>query len=111
MKHFPSILSCTRKIKCYTPYHIRKQLAELLILSKPDYGNISLQNTSLIKKNAVDGKYSLKVQAENTASTESGAINAKWVSIEERLIYAICQVAYKSLYDPQFSNYMKLNLK
>lgn len=81
-----------RKIKCYTPYHIRKQLAVSLILSKFDYGNIDLQNTSLIKKNAEDGKYSLKLQPENIVFTESDLINTKWMSTEGRLLHAICQV-------------------
>lgn len=41
--------------------------------------------------------------------TESDNINRSWITTEERLKYAICQVAYKSSNDPQFSKYQKLN--
>ena len=38
-------------------------------------------------------------------STENDVINAKLMSIEELLIYGICEVAYKSLNDPGCPKY------
>ena len=43
--------------------------------------------------------------------TESDDIITNWMHIEERLKYAICQVAYKSLSDPQSPQYRKPNPK
>ena len=42
---------------------------------------------------------------------ESDDIITNWMHIEERLKYAICQVACKSLSDPQSTKYRKPNLK
>ena len=53
LKHCYLILSCPRKCKRYTPYHIKKQLAESLISSRLGCGNILLQNTSLVNKKGI----------------------------------------------------------
>ena len=41
--------------------------------------------------------------------TESDNINRSWITTEERLKYAICQVVFISSNDPQFSKYQKPN--
>ena len=43
--------------------------------------------------------------------TYSNVIKTKWLLIEERLKYAICQFASKILNDPQFPEYIKLKTK
>ena len=39
MKQCNGVLSILKTIKTFTPYELRKQLAELLVLSRLDYGN------------------------------------------------------------------------
>ena len=86
------------RIKRYLPYHLRKQLAESLVLSQLDYGNAlfinapsyliqqmqRIQNTTA---SFVRGRY----------SNVSDVIALKWLPIRERAEFSMAKLAWKSM--------------
>ena len=105
-----STLRTLRKIKRLTPYHVRKSLAECLILSKINYG-IELLKTSpmyLIKRlqrlqNATAG-YVLGRYAK-----QADVIGLKWLTVQEQMDFCISKLAFKSINDETFPKYLNLS--
>ena len=106
------VLAVLRKLKRFTPFHIRKQLAEALVLSKLDYCNV-LYNalpTYLIKRlqrvqNAaagfVQGRY---------ANTEN-VLDIKWLPVNERIELSIAKFTFKSLHFDNWPSYLSVHVK
>ena len=85
-------------IKRYLPYHLRKQLAETLVLSKLDYGNAVINN-------APSYLFSQLQKVQNAAvsfvrkkySKCSDVIEMKWLPMKERSEHSIAKLAWKSI--------------
>ena len=103
---------CVKKIKRFAPQEARKHLAETLIISKIDYGNIIYSNASqkslirlqkLLKETCffVNGRYSNSLDV----------ILPGWLPISERIDFCIIKLAHKALYVTPFPSYLKLSFK
>lgn len=101
-----------KKLKRFTPQRTRKYLAEMLILSKIDYGNVVYANAinsdlnriqKLLKMTCcfVTGRYS------NTLDM----INLGWLPITQRINYSIIKLAHRAIYVDTFPAYLKLTFK
>ena len=91
-------ISVLKKIKRFTPYHIIKQLAEALVLSKLDYCNVlyhgmleylirRLQRVENTAAGFVQGRY---------ANTEN-ALELNWLSVKEIIEFDIAKLAFKAI--------------
>ena len=118
-KHIDQLIcSCYEKlfvlktIKRFAPQKTRKHLAEALIISKIDYGNIIYSNTSqnslirlqkLLKATCsfVNGRY----------SNSFDVILLGWLPISDRIDFCIIKLAHKALYVTSFPSYLKLSFK
>jgi hypothetical protein len=105
-------ISVLKKIKRFTPYHIRKQLAEALILSKLDYCNVlyhgmpeylirRLQRVENMAAGFVQGRY---------ANTEN-ALELNWLPVTERIEFNIAKLAFKAIYFDNWPSYLPVNVK
>ena len=105
-----STLRILKKIKRLTPFHVRKMLAELLILSRISYGIVLYKNAPayLIKRiqrlqNAAAGYVLTRY------SNEKDVISLNWLPIIELIDFEISKLAQKALYDESWPNYLSLN--
>ena len=106
-------LKVIKKIKRYTPFLLKKQLAEMLILSRIDYGitlygpNIPVYQIKRLQKvqNAVAG-YVLGRYVK-----EKDIIKLNWLPIRERVSFSISKLAQKALYCNNWPSYLKLNFR
>ena len=86
-----------KKIKRYSAFKLRKQLAEMMILSKIDYCNSLFHNSSQHLINRLQ-----KVQncaagfVLNKFSRIDDVIELGWLPIQERINYSLCKLAFKS---------------
>ena len=102
-------LAQLRKIKRFTPYHIRKQLAESLILSKLDYCNSLFPNAPQYLLNRLQ-----KIQNSAASfvigkySTRIDVIELKWLPIRARIDYSILKLVYKRLHKETLPVYLTL---
>ena len=96
-------------LKRYTPYKLRKTLAEALILSKIDYGGVVYQNVPkfLIKRlqkvQTIFSGYVLNLYAK-----ECDVIKLGWLPIIERFEFSTTKVAFKALHCPEWPDYLPL---
>ena len=96
-------------MKRYTPYKLRKTLAEALILSKFDYGNVAYQNVPkfLIKRlqkvQTISAVYVLNLYAK-----ECDVIKLGWLPIIERNEFNTTKLAFKALYCSEWPGYLPL---
>ena len=99
-------------LKRFTPFHVRKMLAESLVLSRIQYGNAIFFDAPayLIKK---------LQRIQNTAAAfvlrryakEEDVIKLKWLPVKENIEYSIAKMAYKAINDETWPTYLKLNKK
>ena len=86
-------------LKRFLPFHLRKQLAEMLVLSRLDYGNALLINAPSYLHNQlqrvqnaaasfVRGRFSRKLEV----------IGLKWLPIQERVEMSLAKLAWKSVH-------------
>lgn len=88
-----------------------KEIAESLILSKLDYRNDFFTKTSLTNKRRMQ-KCNLQMQRiPQKYATESDILRTKWLPIEGRIKYSICQMAHLSITDKHFPAYLRLEMK
>ena len=94
-------------MKRYTPHKLRKTLAEALILSKFDYGNVAYQNVPkfLIKRlqkvQTISAVYVLNLYAK-----ECDVIKLGWLPIIERNEFNTTKLAFKALYCSEWPGYL-----
>ena len=102
-------LRTLRRIKRLTPFHVRKSLAECLVLSKinygielyknaPEYLKVRLQRLQKSTAGYVLGKYAKQIDV----------VNLKWLPIHEQIDFSIVKLAFKSLYDESFPEYLQV---
>ena len=107
------ISSCYRKIfvlkklKNFAPWHVRKQLAESLVLSKLDYCNVLLFNITQLRLRRLQ-------QVQKAAA---GFVNGKfckipdiielgWLPIIDKINYNILKLTHQVLYNNEFPDYL-----
>ena len=101
-----------KKINRFAPQKTKKHLAEALIISKIDYGNIIYSNVSqnslmrlqkLLKAtfSFVNGRYSNSVDV----------ILLGWLPINERIDFCLIKLAHKALYVTSFPPYLELSFE
>ena len=106
-----SVLSTLRKLKNLASFHIKKQLAESLVLSKMDY--------NIVVCHPLPAYQMKKLQrVQNTAASfvtnrycnESDVLPLEWLPEKERIEFNLMRLAYKSLRDATWPQYMRLKL-
>ena len=114
--HFKeTLISCYRKLsvlkrlKRFTPFHVRKQLAESLILSVVDYCSALFTNAQ-----KQDIKRIQKLQNAccsfvlNEYCRTKDVTTIGWLPIDQRIKFSVLKLTHKSLYVDTFPRYMKL---
>ena len=89
-------------MKRYTPHKLRKTLAEALILSKFDYGNVDYEKR-LQKVQTISAVYVLNLYAK-----ECDVIKLGWLPIIERNEFNTTKLAFKALYCSEWPGYLPL---
>ena len=100
-----------RKLKNVLPFHLRKSIAQALVLSKlyyddvvyhaiPDFLVQRLQRVQKATASIVVGKY----------ATIYDILNLKWLPIKEQRELNILKFSHKALHDPHWPNDLKLKL-
>ena len=103
-------LAQLRKIKNFTPYHVRKQLAESLILSKLDYCNSMfydaasyhikrLQKVQNCAASFVTGTYCKTIDVMEKLN---------WLPVKGRVDLSILKLVHKRLREDTLPNYITL---
>ena len=96
-----------RKLKKFAPRHVRKQLAEALVLSKLDYCNVLLFNITQIRLKRlqkvqkaaagfVNGKY----------CKTSDIIDLGWLPIIDKINYNLLKLTHQVLHNNEFPDYL-----
>ena len=107
-----STLRTLKKIKCLTPFHVRKMLAESLILLRINYDIVLYINAPayLMKRlqrlQNVAAGYVLM-----SFSNEKDVISLNWLPIIELIDFEISILTQKALCDESWPNYLSLNRK
>ena len=102
-------LKTLSKIKRFMPYHIRKQLAEMLVLKRLDYGDAlfhhapkylhqQLQRIQNATASFVRGRYS-KV---------TDVIALKWLPIEESAEFSMAKLGWKSIKSDNWPSFLPM---
>ena len=102
-------LSVLRRLKHLAPYHVRKQLAECLVLSRIDYNDVvsgpipmyllkRLQRVQLTVAGFVLGRY----------ARLSDVISIGWLPIVERRDYHLAKLVFKAIHFSNWPSYLKL---
>ena len=104
--------SCLRilaKIKRFTPYHVRKNLAESLVLSRIDYGNVVFHNAPVYLQNRLQRVINASAgYVRRSYSNASDAIQLKWLPIIERSAFSYAKLAWKSVNSPDWPKFLPM---
>ena len=85
-------------LKRYLPYHLRKQLAETLVLSKLDYGNAVINNApKYLFKQLQRVQNATASFVRGSYSRSADVIALKWITMKERSENSIAKLAWKSI--------------
>ena len=101
-----------KKINRFAPQKTRKYLAEALIISKIDYGNIIYSNAS--ENSLIQLQKLLKVICSFVNGHYSNSLDVillGWLPISDRIDFCIIKLAHKALYVTSFPSYLKLSFK
>ena len=102
-----STLRTLRKIKRVTTYQVRKSLAESLILSKIDYGNVMFKNIPLVQLSRLQRlQNSAAGYVMGRYAKVNDVISIKWLPIKERIDFAFAKMSYKALNDDSWPKYL-----
>ena len=104
-----STLAILRKLKRFAPFHVRKSLAECMILSKIDYGSvvfcnlpqylfIRLQKLQNAAASFVTGRY----------CRTQDVVKLNWLPVHERIEFAVVKLVHRVLNDENSPNYLHL---
>ena len=117
-KHIDQLIcSCYKKLfvlkkKRFATQKTRKHLAEALIISKIDYGNITYSNAS--QKSLIRLQKLLKVTCSFVNGRYSNSLDVillGWLPISERIDFCRIELAHKALYITPFPSYLRLSFK
>ena len=107
-----SALRTLRKIKRLTPFHVRKLLAETLILPKIDYGNVIFTNApDYLLKRLQKLQNSAAGYVYKRYANENDVISLNWLPIKEKIQYNISVMAFNALNNPSWPEYLQLKMK
>ena len=105
-------LAVLRRIKRFTSYTNRKQLAESLVLSKLDYCNVLYSNlTQSSIKRLQRVLNSAAAYVNGRYSNQEDVIKLLWLPAQERIRYSTLKFIHKSIYDKLFPQYLKVEPK
>ena len=106
------VLAVLRKLRRFTPFDVRKQLAEVLVLSKLDYCNVLYDSAPayLIKR---------MQRVQNSAagfvlcrySRVEDVIDLKWLPVKERIEFNIAKLAFKAINFDNWPSYLTVKIK
>ena len=100
------------KKKQFAPQKTRKHLAESLIISKIDYGNIIYSSASQNSLIRLQKLFKVTCSFVNRRYSNSlDVILLGWLPISDRIDFCIIKLAYKALYVTPFLSYLKLSFK
>ena len=96
-------------LKRFLPYHLRKQLAEMLILSKLDYGIALLDNAPLYLFNQMQRVQNATASfVRRRYSRCIDVIDLKWLPMIERSEHALVKLAWKSVNRPDWPKFLNV---
>ena len=101
-----------KKIKWFAPQKTRKHLAEALIISEIDYGNII--HSSASQNRLIWLQKLLKVTCSFVNGGYSNSLDViflGWLPISERIDFCIIKRAHEALHVTPFPSYLKLSFK
>ena len=107
-----AVLSTLKKLRNLTPSHIKKQLAESLILSKIYYNIVvyhPLPATQLKKLQRVQNAAASFVT--NKYCRIGDVLSLGWLAIHERTEFELMRFAHKSIWDYSWPQYLRLELR
>ena len=106
------VLAVLRKLRRFTPFDVRKQLAEVLVLSKLDYRNVVYDSVPayLIKR---------MQRVQNSAagfvlcrySRVKDVIDLKWLPVKKRVEFNIAKLAFKAINFDNWPSYLTVKIK
>ena len=105
-------LTSIKKLKKILPFHIRKNLAQALVLSKlyyndivyhplPDYLSKRLQRVQKAAASFVLGRY---------ASAEDIVLKLMWLPVKEHREWNLLKATHKAIHNINWPNYLKLTI-
>ena len=104
--------SCLRmlsKIKRFTPYYVRKQLAETLVLSRIDYGNAVYHSAPAYLLNRLQRVINASAgYVRRSYSNDNDIIKMRWLPIIERLEFSIAKLAWKSINSSDWPKFLPM---
>ncbi|XP_057299344.1 uncharacterized protein LOC130629967 [Hydractinia symbiolongicarpus] len=109
IKSSHSTLRALRKFSRFTPFHVRKTLAETLILSRISYGNVVFSQIPdylicrLQKIQNMAAGYVLRRYANLQEVT-----NLKWLPVKEHIEFSISKLVHKSRIDNNHPSYLNV---
>ena len=96
-------------LKRLLPYHLRKQLAEVLVLSKLDYGNAIINNAPSYLFNQLQRFQNATASfVRNSYAKCHDVINLKWLPMRERTEHSLAKLAWKSIHQPDWPKFLPL---
>ena len=96
-------------LKRFLPYHLRKQLAEILVLSKLDYGNALINNAPQYLINQMQRVQNATASfVRRSYSRCADVIDLKWLPVKERIEYSLVKLAWKSLNSVNWPKFLPL---
>ena len=104
-----AILAKLRKIKRFTPFNVRKQLAHSLVLSKIDYCNVLFNNTPeymLKRLQKVQNSAASFVVGKYCKTISITELN--WIPVRGRIDFSILKLVYKRLHTNTLPDYLTL---
>ena len=107
-----STLVTLRKIKNFTPFYLRKQLAEQLILSKMDYGDLvfnPLPNYLLKRLQKIQFSAASFVTGNYVNSTED-LLKLNWLPMYERRQFNLLKATHKAIYSQHWPKHAAVDV-
>ena len=106
-------LRALRQIKRMTPFRLRKNLAESLILTRIDYA-VTLYGNNLqeyLKHRIQKVINSAAGYVYNRYSKQIDVVNLKWLPFDERIAFYTVKLAFKAINDPNWPKYLPVVCK
>ena len=105
-----SVLSALRRIRNFTDFKLRKNIAEMLLLSKIDYNNFilhSIQEHLLRKLQKVQNAAASFVTGKYSSSED--CVKLGLLPIKQRRKWHLLKIVHKAIYNPLWPSVNKLD--
>ena len=105
-------LTTLRKLKNILPFHIKKNLAQALVLSKLYYNDIVYHSLPdyLMKRLQRVQKATASFVLGRFVSSEDILTKLKWLPVKEQREWNLLKATHKALHNPYWPSYLKLNV-